>query len=82
MNIDLLAHDSTDEAGGILPTERPQRLESPARIPEESLGRENIYEPHDVNMGIIDDYGAEVFFFFLFAVTKAAFRGLPRPKRV
>jgi hypothetical protein len=47
------------------------------------LGGENIYEPHDVGMGMINDFGANpVFLLFLSAVTKTIFRGLPKAKRV
>jgi hypothetical protein len=56
----LLAHNSTDEAEGTLPTNRPPPLESPARIPEHLLGGENIYEPHDVDMGMFNDFRAEL----------------------
>ena len=52
----------SDEAEGTLPTNRPPPLESPARIPEQPLGEENIYEPHDVDMGMINDFRAELCF--------------------
>ena len=45
---------------GILSTKHPQPLEPPTRIPDEPLGGENIYETHEVDMGIINDFG-EVF---------------------
>ena len=42
---------------GILSTKHPQPLEPPTRIPDEPLGGENIYETHEVDMGIINDFG-------------------------
>ena len=56
------AYNSTDEAEGTLPTNRPPPVESPTRIPEEPLGGEDFYGPHDVDMGMIDDFGAELCF--------------------
>lgn len=47
----------------MLPTKYPRLLESPARLPEELSGKEDVYEIHDVDMGVIDNLGTEACLF-------------------
>ena len=41
-----------------------------------------MYETHDVNIGIVNDWGADFFFHLYFPLMETAFRELPRTKRV
>ncbi|KAI9512602.1 Rec8 like protein-domain-containing protein, partial [Russula earlei] len=43
------------ETTGILPIKRPRPVKSPAQIAEELFETENIYETHDVNVGMINN---------------------------